>query len=424
MRTLWICAAAAVALGAPPVTPPSAAQGAPGGTLPGGAQWHAEVPANWNGTLLLYSRGYSPNVGAPAAAPEAHREALLDAGYALAGSDYGAGGWALEQAVPAQRATVTAFAERHGKPQRVIGWGFSMGGLVTTALAEQRDPVIDGGVAMCASIGGAVGMMNMALDGAYAFRTLIAPDSDIRIVDIDDDRANAARVAAALARAMETHEGRARVALAGVLAGIPGWTSADLPEPGAQDYAARVREIARSFVMGVFLPRVDQERRAGGVFSWNRGIDYRTQLARSERRALVEVLYREAGLDLDADLATLNAGPRVTAQPGAVRYMMANYTPDARPRVPLVAVQLIGDGLTSPSLQRGYAEAAAGRGDVQSLWGRGAGHCRFDTATVISAIRFVHARLSSGEWGARPDGFVDHTPPPMLRPCVRGGRCR
>ncbi|MEN3747460.1 alpha/beta hydrolase [Sphingomonas sp. HF-S3] len=391
--------------------------------LPGGAHWAAEVPPDWNGTLLLYSRGYSPNVGSPEAAPRQHRQALLDAGYALAGSDYGSGGWAIEEAVPAQRATIAAFAARYGKPKRVIAWGSSMGGLVSTALAEQRGSGIDGAAPMCASIGGSLGMMNMALDGAYAFRTLVAPDAGIRLVDIDDDRANGKRVGDALTEALKTPRGRARVTLAGVLAGIPGWTSRDRPEPAADAYRAQADEIARAFVMGVYLPRVDQEKRAGGAFSWNTGIDYRAQLARSGRRDLVEALYREAGLKLDADLARLNGGQRIAARPQAVDYMRAHYTPNARPLVPLLAVQTIGDGMTAPAMQRGYAEAA--RSDrVRSLYVRAAGHCTFDTLTVLATVRYLDRRIASGTWGRAPDAFVPHRPAPMLRACWRGGKCR
>jgi pimeloyl-ACP methyl ester carboxylesterase len=394
-----------------------------GGTLPGGARWTAAMPATWNGTLLLYSRGYSPKLGAPDVAPKEMRKLLLDAGYALAASDYGAAGWAIEEAVPAQRATIGAFAAAYGKPKRVIAWGSSMGGLVTTALAEQPRPAIDGALPMCASIGGAVGMMNMALDGGYVFRTLVAPDAGIRLVEVDDDRVNGKRVADALAGALQTPAGRARVVLAGVLAGIPGWTSSDRPEPAAADYEAQVDEIGRSFVRGVFLPRADQEQRTGGIFSWNTGIDYRAQLARSGRRALVEALYRTAGLDLNADLARLAQGPRVAAKPSAVDYMIRHYTPNARPTVPLLAVQMIGDGLTSPSLQRGYAEAARRR-DVKSLYVRGAGHCTFTPAATLASIRYLDARLTQGRWGRVPAAFVRYTPPPMLRPCVRGKVCR
>lgn len=393
-----------------------------GNLLEGGARWTAQVPSNWNGTLLLWSRGYSPNVGAPEAAPAPVKAQLLAAGYALAGSDYGAAGWALEQAVPAQRATLDAFAARHGKPKRVIAWGYSMGGLVTTALAEQRPARIDGAAAFCSSIGGAVGMMNMALDGAYAFRTLIAPASDIRVVGIDDDMANAKRVGAALSSAMTSPEGRARVTLAGVLAGIPGWTKPGSPEPRADDHEAQVEQIADAFVRGVYLPRVDQERRAGGIFSWNKGIDYRRQLRLSGRGAMVEALYRKAGLSLEADLRRLNSGATITAKPAASAYMMRHYTPNARPTVPLVAVQAVGDGLTSPSLQQGYADVARSS-DVKSLWVNQAGHCNFKPEVVVSAIRYLDQRLETGRWQTRPALFVDHRPPPMLRPCFRARRC-
>lgn len=421
MRLTAVMATALFGFAAPqsPVT----GQSAPAlPTLPAGARWSAEVPANWNGTLLLYSRGYSPDAGAPEAAPKPHRQALLDAGYAIAGSDYGSGGWALEQAVPAQRATVTAFAAAYGKPERVIAWGYSMGGLISTALAEQRGSGIDGAAAMCASIGGAVGMMNMALDGAYAFRTLVAPGAGIELVDIDDDRVNGKRAQDALTRAMQTPEGRARVALAGILAGIPGWTSRDTPQPPADDYQAQAAEIGRAFVMGAYLPRVDQERRAGGAFSWNTGIDYRAQLARSGRGKMIDALYQDAGLDLDADLARLNRGERIAANADAVKYMMAHYTPNARPLVPLVAVQTIGDGMTAPALQRGYAEAAR-KYAVKSLYVNGAGHCTFDTATVLATIRYLDQRLTRGAWGRPPAAFTAHVPAPMLRPCFRGGKC-
>ncbi len=391
-------------------------------TLAGGAQWNAEVPANWNGTLLLWSRGYSPRAGRPEFAPAEIRAQLLDSGYALAGSDYGSGGWALEQAVPAQLQTIDAFVAEHGRPRRIIAWGNSMGGLVTTALAEREPAAIDGGIAMCASIGGSLGMMNMALDGAFAFHTLVAPDAGIALTGIADDRANGGRVGAALAEAMQSPQGRARVLLAGVLAGIPGWTSRDRPRPARGDANAEVDEVARSFVFGVMLPRGEQETRAGIGYSWNTGVNYRSQLRRSGRWVQVAALYRQAGLDLDADLARLNAAPRIPANRAAVAYMERNYTPTARPTVPLLAVQAIGDGATSPSLQQGYAAAANGR-NFASLWLDQAGHCGFTPAQMLAALHVVEARLDTGRWPRRPAGFVAHRAAPMLRPCFRNRSC-
>ncbi|MCK5750081.1 MAG: hypothetical protein KAH44_27950, partial [Oricola sp.] len=254
------------------------------GVLDSGAEWTAAVPPEWNGVLLLWSHGYDPTLSPAEYAPPSVADALLSQGYALAGSAYSSGGWALEDAVPDQAATIDAFSELYSAPETVIGWGMSMGGLVTTALAEDAGSGLDGGLSMCSSMGGAVGMMNMALDGAYAFKTLVVPQSDIRLVDVDDDFANLRRVQAALAEARETKAGRARVALAAVLAGLPGWTDAKSPKPAADDVWAQEEQMARALPMGVFLPRTDQEKRAGGRFSWNDGIDYAAQLDKSGRR--------------------------------------------------------------------------------------------------------------------------------------------
>lgn len=398
------------------------------GTLASGAKWQALVPANFNGSLLLWSHGYSPRIDPAEPAPVQYRDLLLARGYALVASDYGAGGWSLEQAVPAQRATVEAFAAREGRPARVLAWGASMGGLISTALAEQDQPVIDGALAMCPSIGGVVGMMNMGLDGAFATATLIAPNSGLSLVNVADYMANGRKAMAAVDAARQTRAGRARIALAGVLGGIPGWTRPDRPEPAADDLDAQVDEIAATLVMGTLMPRNDQERRAGGAFSWNIGVDYARQLDRSGRRPFVEALYRKAGLSLTRDLAMLAKAPRITAKPSAVRYMLENYTPTARPRVPLVSLQAVGDGLTSPSLQRAYADAAPPK-MMQPLWHKSAGHCRLPPEQVLAAITHLEQRLATGRWSARPQQFVEHTPPPMLRPCVRqdgpaGPRCR
>ena len=239
--------------------------------LSGSTRWSARVPANWNRTLLVHSRGWSPSVGQPGLAPGQVTEALLAAGYALAASNYGAGGWALAEAVPAQEETIAAFTRRYGKPKRVIGFGYSMGGLVTTALAERARPKIDGGISFCSSMGGALGMMNTGLDGAFVFRALVAPDKGIEVVSIANDQGNSALVRAAVQEAGKTPPGRARIALAGVFGAIPGWTQANRPQPAAGDAEAQFEQIIGSFPGGVFLPRGEQEQRAGGNFSWNTG---------------------------------------------------------------------------------------------------------------------------------------------------------
>src|ERR1700732_370042 len=68
------------------------------GTLPDGATFVIEVPANWNGTLFLYSHGYvvpgTPNPAQDVGDP-ATRAFMLASDFALAGSSYATTGWAI-----------------------------------------------------------------------------------------------------------------------------------------------------------------------------------------------------------------------------------------------------------------------------------------------------------------------------------------
>ena len=80
-------------------------------------------------------------------------------------------------------------------------------------------------------------MLNNALDGAFVFRTLVATDPAIRIVQLDDDRANGRRVQAALETAWKSPEGRARTLLAAAVAQLPTWTDPAAPKPASGDCA-------------------------------------------------------------------------------------------------------------------------------------------------------------------------------------------
>jgi hypothetical protein len=384
------------------------------GELPDGALWRIAVPAHWNGTLLLYSHGYAPLVQAPALAPRGLEPWLLQHGYALAASSYSRAGWAVAEAVPDQLATLQQFAVSVGRPRRTIAWGESMGGLVTVALAESPTSHLDGALSACGSVAGTVDMMNMALDGAFAFTTLIGPDAN------------------SLQQAMTSPQGRARVALAAALSGLPVWTQAQSPQPEVSDFEGQLEQVARTFVAGVFLPRQDQERRAGGPFSWNSDVDYRLLLDHSARRDWVAVYYQKSGVRLAQDLATLNAAPRISAEPQAVAYMRAHYAPSGKLSVPLFSYHTIGDGLTSPVLEGDYARQVdlAGRtSNFRAAWVTAAGHCTFSSAEHLIALKALESRLQSGRWDVSPDQlnampapselgahrFVRYTPYPLPR---------
>lgn len=413
------------------------------GVHPSGAWWSIAMPAKWNGTLLVYGRGYGGERRAtspPEVAPRGTDAWLLENGYALAASSYSGTGWALAEAPADQIAVLDEFVRRHGAPKRTIAWGNSMGGLVSLAIAERHGDRVQGALPICGSVGGSLGMLNTALDGAFAFRTLLAPESDIRLVAIDDDRTNAARVKRVLDEAWQTPAGRARVALAAALAQLPVWTDPKSPEPAADDYEAQAEQARSAFVMGVFLPRVDQERRGGGVSSWNADVDYAVQLAKSGRAAFVRDMYRRAGLDLDADLATLAKAPRIAAEARAVDYLRANYVPTGRLAVPVLALQTIGDGATVPATHgslREFVRAAGRDRDLAEAWVRRAGHCTLTPPETIGALLALESRLDRGAWRTSPAdlaafakrvpgdaAFVVAKPGPLLRHCgAEPGSC-
>jgi predicted acyl esterase len=403
------------------------------GTLPDGAVWLARIPAQWNGTLLLYSHGYQPALRPPELASRESESWLLSQGYALLASSYAKPGWALAEAVPDQLAALGAFTARIGKPRQTIAWGESMGALVTIALAEQSPDRIDGALALCGSLAGSVGMMNEALDGAFAFKTLLPETQAVQLVHVADDRANAQRVQALVGAAMKSPQGRARIALAGVLAQIPSWTVPGSSAPAPEDAAAQLEQMANAFAQGVFLPRTDQEARARGSFSWNLRVDYRKQLARTGRREWVARWYEQAGLNLDEDLARLDASARVTAAPEAVAYMRAHYVPSGELRIPVLSAHTLGDGLTVPTQQEAYRAAVEAAGHAEQLatsWVQRAGHCQFTTAEKAALLQTLRERMSGQPWhssaaqlnvraqrtGLGESAFVEHRSAEFLRP--------
>src|SRR5690606_12053334 len=147
---------------------------------------------------------------------------------------------------------------------------------------------IHGAMPVCASASGSVPMMNVALDGMFAVKTLLNPD--IQIVTPDDEDADRALAWRTVNEHMQTPRGRARLTLAAALAQIPDWTVSERA-PASSDIEGRQQEMLQSFLLGSMLPRGDQERRAGGNFSWNVGVDYSELLERSGQRELVVEVY-------------------------------------------------------------------------------------------------------------------------------------
>jgi pimeloyl-ACP methyl ester carboxylesterase len=386
------------------------------GRLASGAAYVMDVPAAWNGSLLLFSHGYARGPDNPARnVARNEKDALLAAGYALAGSSYARTGWAIEDAVPDQLATLDAFAGAVGQPTRTYAWGSSMGGLVTVALIEQAPARFDGALVLCASAGGTVGMMNAALDGPWVLRTLAAPDAALPVLLTsagDQQRQDMAGWQRLLDTQQATPAGRARIALAATLAQVPGWSA------GRLDDAARQELLYQRFLPATMLPRDEQARRAGGNPSWNTGIDYAAMLERSGQGAFVRSLYRQAGLDLAADLGQLAGAPRIAADEKAVDYMRRFYAPTGKVSAPVLLLQATADPVTLVEMTGDYAQrvrAASGDAMVREVYLGKAGHCTFEPGETVSAIEALVRRRESGQWKVTVPGQAAYRPAPFLR---------
>ena len=380
------------------------------GTLPDGATYLIEVPANWNGTLFLYSHGYvtpwslnpATDVGDPLTGA-----AMLAQGFALAGSSYASTGWAIQQALPDQISTLNIFDSQIGHPKRTIAWGHSLGGIITAGLIQRYPNRFAGALPMCGVLSGGVATWNTALDSEFAFQQLIDPSVQIVNITIPptDPTANVAAAETAAAAAQATPQGQARLALSAALGDTPGWFTPLSPEPAASDFAGQEAnqfqwETQVDFPFAFFL-RAELEGRAGGNPSWNTGVNYFTDLRKSSDFAEVKALYAAAGLSMHADLETLNNAARISADPSAVHYLEQNITFNGVLPGPVLTMHTTGDGLVVNQNEQAYASVVRRAGDsalLRQIFVHRAGHCAFTPAETVTAAHVLLQRLNTGSW--------------------------
>jgi pimeloyl-ACP methyl ester carboxylesterase len=364
------------------------------GSLANGTQWIAVVPDDWNGTLLLHSHGYLPSfvpfpnpaptiTSIPAAAD------LLDLGYAVAASSYADKGWALPTAPQDQLDSLQAAIDAIGtEPNTVLAYGTSMGGLVTAQIAESAGGVIDGAMPTCGIVAGGADLNNFQLDGAHAVNELLAGGS-IQIAGYSSQGAafaasGALQAAVNAAVTADTPEARARVGLAAALFQL---------DPS--DLAG---------IIGFVTPaRFDLITAAGGDSGWNEGVDYRRLFTKSPYRRAVAALYRQAGLDLKADLELLTETADVPFNAAAVSTMVGHSQPTGDLQMPVLSIHTNYDPLVPAELEEEYADDVLAEGNRrlfrQAFVDRD-GHCSFTSAELIAGLKVLEERVDTGRWPA------------------------
>ena len=428
MRMKWklrrtTTAAAAVALiaaGAALAGPAAAhaAAAAPGtqvtGTLANGTVWIAEYPANWNGTLILYSHGFGPLTAADAPDP-ATQAALLADGYALAGSSYDPNNseWALDTALSDQFGSLAAVESTvlPSRPRHVIAMGTSMGGLVSALEAQSGRGKIDGALTTCGIVGGGINLNEYQIDGEYAIAQLLGNPAT-QLVGFGTD-ANALATAGALtataATAQQTAAGQARLALAMAFLNVTPWDpSSAAPAPASSPAA---QEAAQYDVMfgGAFnimdfieLGRISIEQADGGQATWDIGTNFAAALRQSPYLTEVGALYKAAGLNLSADLANLTAHTSTKANPAALLSLYQTSVPTGRLEVPELDLHTIGDNLVPVQHEHYYAQLVnlAGSGSLlRQAYTESFGHCNFSPSELVAGVQAITQRVATGHWG-------------------------
>lgn len=387
------------------------------GTLADGTTWIADVPANWNRTLLLYSHGFGPLTAADAP-DSATQAALLARGYALAGSSYDPTGseWALDTAVSDQFGTLQAVEHTvlPGRPSQVLAFGTSMGGLVSALEAQDGAGRIDGAFTTCGIVAGGINLNEFQLDGEYAMAQLLLPGQSVQLVNFGGPNganqafATAATLTAAAAQAQQTAAGRARLALALAFLNAAPWDpSATAPapagDPAAQEAAQYDLEFTGAFSILDFieLGRASIDQADGGSANWNAGVNYMAVLAKSPFRHEVASLYQEAGLKLGADLTDLTRNADITADPAAVRSLEQTSVPTGHLSVPELDLHTIGDNLVPVQMENFYGRQVRAAGDdglLRQAFTDSFGHCNFSPAELVAGVLALGHRVTTGHW--------------------------
>jgi len=407
MTRAMVAAAAAVAITATAAPAVAAEYGDTiiAGRLSDTTAYRFVVPDNWNGTVFV-------NLDFAAGSPSAAQQALIDRGYSVGGTTRNVTGWNLGAAVDNQIEALDAFTAAVGEPDRTIAMGNSMGGMIAATTGELHPDRIDGVLAACGGLSGTVSQWNQKLDTVFVLSQLLDPAGVLPVEDVPADIESArSGWLTRLAEAQQSPEGRARIALAAAIGQLPAW-SQSIADPDPHDIldyqAAWYGALAGDplpYIGQAMSSRYTSTLTFGGMPSWNTGIDYAEQLheASPESRRVVQELYDAAGLSLDDDLATVNSGERVFADPDAVERFAASYEFTGNISVPTLTLNNVGDQISTVAQQQEYEERVTQAGNASLLrqtYVASAGHCNFTAAETVAAVELLLNRLDTGHWGS------------------------
>jgi pimeloyl-ACP methyl ester carboxylesterase len=371
-----------------------------GGVTSDGAPYAMQVPANFNGTVALWSHGYRPNVNVPAGIPglggyvvtntpepapsvEVARF-LLSQGVAIVGSGFARQGWNPDSAIKTNVELIGTFKKQFPKTTKVVAWGGSLGGVITQGLAEKYPNLIDAAAPLCMAdnvqpqlqgagdflwglkvlfdpsikggnySAGAAGVAESYADLAKVFTVIGKIQATMLTTGAWPDTSSATGKSLAAAGVPL----RSALLLLGLMAGLPtqsaNFDSISGPEgplkltfPLAVSPALAILQNGAEAAALAVLATQDVENQVGGAIFDNTKTDYAARID-NERVIFNAALSGNTVIDaLLAALSPANPGaPRAVANPAAVAKMKALHTNTGKINVPTILMVGVADPIT------------------------------------------------------------------------------
>lgn len=367
-----------------------------------GAAYRIVVPENWNGTLLVYARGYSANPTAVEVAFLAE-EQLLERGYALASSALRSGGIRLDQFALDLKYLTDFFKQQVAKPEHTVIYGISMGGDLTLRSMEQFPGTYDAGIPLCAAGAGWLRDISDHFSYALAYDAAFGWDPSWGLVeDVRDDIEFYGDV--------WFYKVMAEFFVPEYPANFSRWEFVrlvnDLPFEDFYVYngPADMPPVGISRTFFATYQRAEFEVAAGGRVSQNIGYVYSLSDA---DRAYLQAL--DPALDLDAMLAQMNAMTGIKADPGALAFVRRIGEFSGRVHGPILMGHTVVDGICRVENTTEYANlmAAAGTQDLLTrVYSGFPGHCNFTEEQMLALFAAMDDWLETGV-APTPDAFPE-----------------
>ena len=358
----------------------------------GGAAYRVEVPANWNGKLVMYAHGYAGEGAALGVSNPSIRRYLVQNGYAWAASSYSKNFYDVKAGVEDTNALALEFnkiAAKNGRtlaaPTKTYITGHSMGGHITGAAIEAETA--------------ATAINKVAYAGAVPMCGVMG-DTELF------NQFAAMQVTAQALAGVPSYPTNKWSEIQGLVTSALFTTFPSVPTPQGVKYLSVVKNItggerplfAQGIAFGGSFPSAYGTFGSDGTVT---GILNKSVLDTST------FIYRIDG-DTAGSTALNAAAVKLTANPEANRLRRdgIRWVPviNGEFKIPVVSIHTLGDLFVPFSMQQVYQKRVAAKGNSNWLVQRairGASHCDF---TVQEQTEAFDAMIKWERDGVKPTG--------------------